>query len=250
MRRQPPGSETTCHPNTPQTPDRHTGKAYARDHLALYLAGNENRPGDIDKLQRLLTLRHILLEIGCGDCEVARKIALENPDWGVIATDKYDCDISSVECSYYQKQALDWKAERLAVQRTVPDNMIILRAEAELLRFLPDHSVDSLLMVNPEPSVGKACLTLLAIPSVYAKLKPGGRQIVVVPFSRELGVSTCGGYEFDHSEDWSMGLGFIMSSAFKFRKSDHTHWGIDLRRSSSYSQNSTQTNVYVFGTPG
>jgi hypothetical protein len=102
-------------------------------------------------------------------------------------------------------------------------------------------------LVNPEPLVGRALLDLLADPAVYAKIKPGHSQIVIVPFSREMGVVACGGYEFDHVEDWSKGLGFIKSSAFEFRRADKVQWGVDLRGSSPYSKNSTQAGVYLYG---
>ena len=80
-----------------------------------------------------------------------------------------------------------------------------------------------------------------------AKIKPGDRQIVILPFSRDMGWGTCGGYEFCCSEDRSMGLGFIMGSDFNFNKTGSVQWGVDLRKSSPYSKNSTQTNVFLYG---
>ena len=37
---------------------------------------------------------------------------------------------------------------------------------------------------------------------------------MILPHCREIGIYACGGYEFDHSEDWSLGLGYLMDSAF------------------------------------
>lgn len=231
----------------PQTLNRQTEDDRTHLRLTTYLNEQQNLPEDIDNLHRILAMQHVILEIGCGACETALEIARKNPDWGVIATDKYAWDVSAAESSHYQKLAQEWKSIRLKVQQTVPANMIILRAEAEILNFIPDQRIDSVLMVNPEPLVGQAFLDLLSEHLFYAKIKHGNRQIVIVPFSREMGVATCGGYEFEHAEDWSMGLGFIMASRFKFKKVDRVQWDVDLRGSSTYSKNSTQTNVYLYG---
>ncbi len=215
--------------------------------LTAYLVAQQNSPEDIAKLHRILAMPNVLLEIGCGSCEVAYEIALKNPDWGVMATDKYFCGLSSAGSSHYEKVAHEWSAKRLKVQQTVPANLVILRAEAEILRFVPDQSITSVLLINPEPLVGQAFLDLLADPPGYAKIKSGDRQIVVLPYSREMGVLACGGCEFEHSADWSMGLGFMMASRFTFKKADRVQWGVDLREVSPYSKNSTQTNVYLYG---
>ncbi len=198
--------------------------------LATYLNKQKNLPEDIAKLHRILGMQHVILEIGCGNCDLAKEIALKNPAWGVIATDKYAWNIPLKDCSHYQKLAVAWKENRVKAQQTMPSNIVTLRAEAEILSFLPDLSLESVLLVNPEPLVGQALLKLISIPALYAKIKPGLRQIVIVPFSREMGVVTCGGYEFDHAQDWSQGLGFIMASGFDFQKADKFQWGVDLRR--------------------
>lgn len=231
----------------PQPLSRPTEDDRAQIRLTTYLNEQQNLPEDITHLHRILAMQNVILEIGCGACEVAHEIALNNPDWGVIATDNYAWDVSSAECSHYQKLAQEWKAKQLKVQQTTPANLVILRAKAEILNFIPDQRINSVLLVNPEPLVGKAFLDLLSEHLFYAKIKNGGRQLVIVSFSREMGVATCGGNEFEHSEDWSMGLGFIMASRFKFQKADRIQWDVDLRGSSTYSKNSTQTNVYLYG---
>ncbi|MFC1505178.1 hypothetical protein ACFL5W_01535 [Thermodesulfobacteriota bacterium] len=215
--------------------------------LTTYLNEQQNLPDDIAKLHRILGMQHVILEIGCGDCGLAREIALKNPAWGVIATDKYAWNIPLKDGSHYQKIAVEWKEKRLEAQQAMPDNIVTLRAEADILRFLPNSSLETVLLVNPEPLVGRALLDFISEPALYAKIKPGLRQIVIIPFSREMGVVTCGGYEFDHTEDWSQGLGFIMASGFAFQAAGKVQWGVDLRGASLYSKNSTQSNVYVCG---
>jgi hypothetical protein len=215
--------------------------------LSAYLHKQQNLREDIDKLYRLLDMPRIILEIGCGNCDIARQIALKNPALGVIATDQYAWDAAATESSHYQQMAQKWRATRLLDQQSVPPNLVILKAEAQILSFLPDLSLESILLVNPEPIVAQAFLAFIASPTVYAKLKPGNKQIVVAPFSREMGMVACGGFEFDHSEDWSMGLGFMMSSEFQFKRANKIQWGVDLRSGSPYSKNSTQSNVYLYG---
>jgi hypothetical protein len=215
--------------------------------LNRYLHLQENLPEDIVKLHQIIAMQRVILEIGCGNCQTARRIALKNPDWGIIATDKYAWGSSTSECSHYQKVAQEWKISRQKTQATIPPNLVIVRAESDILHFLPNQSIDSLLLVNPEPLVGQAFLGFVALPIVFDKIKPGNRQIVIVPFSREMGIVACGGYEFDHSQDWSKGLGFLMDSAFRFQTSGKVQWGVDLRGSSPYSKNSTQTDVYIYG---
>lgn len=217
--------------------------------LTDYLLMHENTAQDIALLYRLLQLNRVILEIGCGTGKVALEIALKNPDIGVIATDQYDWTVPEAYGSGYRKTALDWKERRLETQQGSPDNLVLLRADADLIPLLPPGSIDTVLMVNPEPAVGQAFMKALKDPAVYTKIKPGEKQVVVLPFSREMGVSSCGGCEFDHSGDWSRGLGFLMESGLDFRKGETVQWQVDLVKSSLYSSCSTQRDVYFCGGP-
>ena len=219
------------------------------DDLTFYLIMQENVSADISRLKNILKTSEIILEIGCGSGNVASKIAWENPGIGVIATDLYDWELPDPCGSSYQKTALAWKKRQLDIQSDAPDNLVLLRADANILCHLPQNAVDTIFLVNPEPKVGQAFMEFLSDPDMYRKIKPGAKQIVILPFSREMGVTCCGGYEFDHREDWSRGLGFMMSSRFDFRKGDSVQWRVDLAKSSSYSPNSTQKDVFVFGYP-
>jgi hypothetical protein len=213
--------------------------------LAAYLESQENSFQDILKCHRIMSMESVILEIGCGCGAIARAIAVNNPTMGVIATDKYDFSYQEPATSHYCRMALSWRRKQLTAQTAPLDNLITLRAAVELLQFLPDHSIDSLLMVNPEPAVGKAVLAFLAAHSLESKIKPGKRQIVVKPYSREIGVMACGGLEFDHGEDWSRGLGFLFESPYTFTQADPVLWSVDVNRLSPYSKNSTQQDVYI-----
>jgi hypothetical protein len=217
------------------------------DMLKRYLVQQENLVQEIVKLEHLLGMSKVILEIGCGGGEVAHQIALNNPDMGVIATDRYEWSHPTAGCSHYQQTALAWREQRLAVQQAPVANLVVLRADAEILHHLPAFSIDSILLVNPEPSVGRSFLAFLRESGLDGQIKPGPHQLVIVPYSREMGMMAGGGWEFDHAEDWSRGLGFLMESGFDFIKSERVHWSVDLAGLSPYTKNSTQSDVYCAG---
>jgi len=215
--------------------------------MAAYLALMCNTAEDVEKYRRIRALPRQIVEIGCGTGNMASEIALKNPDIGVVATDRFDCGGPCSCGSGYRRVALAWQERRLEAQRHGPENLAVLRAEIDILAYLPPRSVDTVMMINPEPSVGAVVINALAAPPLYEKLKPGG-SVLVVPFSREMGVMTCGGLEFDHGPDWSRGLGFLFSSPLAFHPGPPRHWGVDFT-ASGYSRNSTQRGVYIHHVP-
>ncbi len=215
--------------------------------LNAYLLSHENYHEDISKLKKILDMVHIIFEIGCGSGEAAYEIALKNPNWGVIAIDKYDWAVPVKAGSHYQKVALAWREKQLKIQQCHPDNLVVLRGEADILRFFPDHCIDSVLMLNPEPKVCEAFLKFISENSWYQKIKPGPLQILVVPFSREMGVTACGGFECTYTEERPGELSFLKVGHFQFRRGEKHHWGLDLTRASAYSRNSAQNDVFIYG---
>ena len=216
------------------------------DSLTTYLTMQENSPDDIVKLKSMLQMDKIILEIGCGSGGIAREIAQKNPDIGVIATDQYAWAVPARHASNYEKTALAWKEKRLENQSDAQGNLALLRADLNILYHFPENCVDTILLVNSEPNVGLAFMKSLRDPVMYRKIKSGEKQVVLLPFSKEMGVACCGGYEFDHSEDWSPGLGFMMASGFDFHRGEPVQWHVNLVKSSPYSANSTQKDVYIF----
>jgi hypothetical protein len=212
-----------------------------------YLRARENREQDIDKLVGILKMPQVLMEVGCGNAEAARQIALTNPDIGVIATDPYDWSHPNYSGSGYGQIAREWRAGQLPAQMNPLSNLVILRAETDLLQYFPNQAIDTIILINPEPLVGKAILKLLQGESLFLRVKQGPNQIVVLPYSRELGLMTCGGCEFEHDPDWSRGLGFIMESGLRFKRGASIQWGVDLSRISAYTGNSTQRDIYIYG---
>lgn len=212
-----------------------------------YLLHRENCSQDIIKLNNLLQMPQVLLEIGCGNAEAALQIARKNPGIGVIATDLYDWSDQQSDGSHYGQTAQSWRERQLPAQMDTPANLVVLRAEAGFLRYLPLRTIDTIFFINPEPHVGKLFFELFKKESLCLRIKENPIQIVILPHSRDLGVLACGGCSFDHDPDWSRGLGFFMDSGLCFRVGADVHWGVDLSLISAYSGNSTQKGIYVFG---
>lgn len=215
--------------------------------LNAYLLCHENSQDDISKLKKILEMPHIIFEIGCGSGEAAYEIAMKNPHVGVIAIDKYDWAVPDKSGSHYQKVALAWKAKQLKIQEYLPGNLVVLRAEADIMRFFPDHCIDTVLMLNPEPKVCEAFLKFVSEKSWHDKIKTGFNQIIVVPFSREMGVNACGGFECSYTEERPGELSFLKVNHFRFRRGKKYHWRLDLTRASAYSRNSAHNEVYIYG---
>jgi hypothetical protein len=229
---------------------RHQWRTHAAERLA-YLLERDNCSGDIDKLDTVLQMPQVLLEIGCGDAEAARQIALKNPGIGVIATDLYDWSQQQPGGgACYGQVAQGWRDRDLPVQADTPVNLVVLRAEADLLHCLPLRSIDTVLLINPETAVGTSFLALIQGQSLSLKIKRGPNQIVILPYSREMGVMACGGCDFEHDPDWSRGLGFMMGSGLRFTRGASIQWGVDLSQISAYTRNSTQRNIFVCGELG
>jgi len=227
--------------------DRKDARQPDPSELFRYLRHYGNQIDDISKVYHLLRMPQVLLEVGCGSGEAAHSIALKNPDMGVVATDLYDCAYDTANGSYYNKISRLWCAGQLPTQQEVPPNLIFLRARADLLHCLPAAAIDTIILINPEPLVGQAFIQLLKTEGISSKIKPGPTQIVILPYSRELGIMACGGFSFEHDPDWSRGLGYILGSGLSFRRGLPVQWGVDLLRVSAYTGNSTQRDIFIYG---
>jgi hypothetical protein len=233
----------------PMTAAVHRRMANFESDRRNYLLDRENCTADIIKLNAILLMPHVLLEIGCGNAEAALQIALKNPGIGVIATDLYDWSAPPSNGSGYGQIARVWRRRQLPAQLDTPANLVILKAETDLLFCLPVRAIDTILLINPEPRAGKTILDLLKGESIAVRMKHGPMQIVILPYSRELGLMACGGCGFEHDPDWSRGLGFMMGSGLGFQRGAPVQWGVDLSRISAYTGNSTQRDIYICGKP-
>jgi len=214
--------------------------------LQAYLENQGNLAETITRFGRILKMDTVILELGCGNAEIAWQIALKNPSMGVIATDIYRSPCLTGAVVGYAKASRAWTNGLLKAQVFAPDNLVILRAGACLLSLLPPASIDTISMVNPEPAVGRAFLNLLAkTPAAVQAVRSERRQLVIKPFSKKMGITTCGGFEFITEPDWSRGIGFMVESPYDFRNAPRIQWKVDLGAFSDYSKNSTQTGVSI-----
>lgn len=232
---------------SPTVADGRRSRASPESARRNYLLGRENSADDIAKLNAILLMSQVLLEIGCGNAEAALQIALKNPGIGVIATDLYGGSHQQPNGSGYGRVAQVWRKRQLPAQIDAPANLVILKAETDLLLCMPDRAIDTILLINPEPRAGETILGLLKGDFLSLRIKQGPLQIVILPYSRELGLMACGGCSFEHDPDWSRGLGFIMGSGLRFRRGAAIQWGVDLSRISAYTGNSTQQEIYICG---
>ena len=216
--------------------------------LSTRLEFQGNTPIAMAHVAAILARDRVIVEIGCGSAEIAWEIASKNPGIGVLATDSYEYPCIAEKNSGYGRVAKVWKNRMLRAQIFCPANLAIVRAEVDILKLLPNCSIDTILLVNPEPRIGRSVLDFLAEDRLMEKIKPGPLQIVIKPFSREMGISVCGGPEFNHGNDWSRGLGFLMENPFHFQKGERIQWSVNLGSASPYSSHSTQSDVYTHGT--
>ena len=149
--------------------------------LKKYFLDYSNPEKEVRKaIQILQNYEIIFLEIACGDANVANQIATHNEKVGVIATDIFNFRNSTLG---YAEYAEKWEAGELEGQVHKKDNLAILRAEAlDIFDYIPDNSLNYILLANPVPHVSKSLLSSLEY--VSKKIKPGG-QIIIKPYFRD-----------------------------------------------------------------
>lgn len=106
-----------------------------------------------------------LLEIGCGSGDAARFIAGHHEDIGVMAT-----DIS------YDKDGMLAEEERLGAQGTALPNLAFAQSLQDIVEYLPDASIDYILLVSPEDTVIGELFEMIG--PLKIKLKAGGQIII------------------------------------------------------------------------
>lgn len=129
-------------------------------------------------------LRKTFLEIGSGDTSNSVEIMQhfnklpegEQPLY--LATDIFP-EASSDMPEEYVRQTQQFKNKNLVAQKIESSNMAVARAQADILSYLPDHSLDYILLFNPENQEIVASLVLLIRKYKLArKLKENGRVII------------------------------------------------------------------------
>ncbi len=109
---------------------------------------------------------HILLEVGGGTTKVAHALALKNQNIGVITFDKYDRLSGD-----YGEWGRDFQRNALIAQKNALNNLVVVRADQRMLRYLPLNAVDDILFVNPNFLLAEIKLDK----ETQRPLKPNGR---------------------------------------------------------------------------
>ncbi|MDO8675914.1 MAG: hypothetical protein Q7K71_07380 [Candidatus Omnitrophota bacterium] len=97
--------------------------------------------------------KQIIIEIGSGNTNNALALAKKNPEAFILATDEYK--INPTGQTVYKDFALDFEAERLSAQKSGSDpleavqNIRVVRGFADIVLYLPDATVDSIVLVQP-----------------------------------------------------------------------------------------------------
>ncbi|MBU4312050.1 MAG: TIGR00730 family Rossman fold protein, partial [Candidatus Omnitrophica bacterium] len=153
------------------------GASWSIEELKKYLGDLHNSSEAISKAIEILESysregKQILLELCGGKATVAYAIAKNNKDKiGVITVDLYD-----VNHGLYGMWARDFEAGKLNAQKYPLDNLVVLRGDQTIFKFLPTNCVDYVFLVAPS-----FLQRILASPGIKEIIKPGGK-IIVKPY--------------------------------------------------------------------
>jgi hypothetical protein len=147
--------------------------------LKEYLAGEclRNSPEAIEKAAQILELyskegKQILVELCGGDTEVAHAIAEKNKDMGVLTVDLYD-----INDEEYGSTAKKFESKELKAQKQPLENLVALRADQNIFKYLPDDYIDNVLLVALS-DLDK----ILKTPGVKESIKSFTGKIIVKPY--------------------------------------------------------------------
>ncbi len=208
------------------------GSKYFKEDLAKHLREQGNSESTIKKTLSFFEGRsryseHIL-EVGAGRAEAAYAIALRNPRTRVIASDVYGDE------SYLSYRDA-WRKGTLTAQMTPLENLVVLRTGTDLFKWLPDFSIDGVLLVNATIAAEYDLAALFTEHRIESKLRPGA-DVVVKPYAK--------------TSKWASDKpidGFPEDVLFK--KLDTTFRGIDFRRINDYPYGAEEAFVWQ-ATPG
>ncbi|HOX54951.1 MAG TPA: aminotransferase class V-fold PLP-dependent enzyme, partial [Candidatus Omnitrophota bacterium] len=202
--------------------------------LGVYLWQQGNTQGDIWGARRLLLRRFAsrddrprkkLLELGSGDSRIAWEIANINAGRAldVIATDPWDMQIQG-----YTRYAQAFGQRSLVAQKSALDNLTVARARADILIYLPDDSIDYILLVNPCVQAVRDLVVLIREYGLSRKLRANGR--IVIKADRSL------------IDKYSRLFGGVLSFV---RLKDYNMFGVDLHEASDWRDEIFKGAVHV-----
>ncbi len=206
-------------------------KQFAMD---VYLLSLQNTEESVMKMRSLITspsdnVRSTkkLLELEAGSTAVAEAIAKKNEgEMDVIATDEWDSNPETAQKEYLQ-YGQDFEHGQLIAQKSSLGNIVAIRAYADLIRYIPDKSLDYILLVNPSRAIIKDLVVLIREFGLADKLKPTGQIII----------------KTGQSVEQYLGL---ISAKFDFTSSDNFNmFGIDLHETADWEDDIFKGKLYI-----
>ncbi|MDP8264788.1 MAG: hypothetical protein P9M12_04840 [Candidatus Aceula lacicola] len=169
---------------------RDKGWIFSRDKLEYVLLSFDNTKEEIGKVYNLVNEskkngKKLLLEFGGGDAEAVRAIAELNQKKDIVSitTDQYAIDKERAP-RLYLDNAEEFEKRRLPAQTQGLENLVVARAEADILLYLPDNSLDYILLVNPNSIAVESLVAVIKNFDVMKKFKKGAK-IIIKTSSRE-----------------------------------------------------------------
>jgi len=168
----------------------------------------------------------ILFEIAAGNTNIATKIAQANRDFNVIATDEWATELDDDGVLKYLQYGLDFDHRQLSAQTSGAKNLVAIRSSMEILQFVPDDSLDVILIVNPPKVVLWSLVVLSREFKLAHKLKKDGRIIIKA------------------NEDVENFLK-LMEGDFSYKKLEgYEYLGVDLHADSDYAEDLFEGHVF------
>ena len=126
--------------------------------------------------------KKIIVEVASGNTANALDLARNNPDALVLATDRYDTNskrlfLGGTTLREYLPYAVAFENNQLPAQKSDLDNLLVVRSLADILLYLPDSSVDSVVFVKPPIAAMDDMIALLKDFGILKKLK--GAEIAI-----------------------------------------------------------------------
>jgi len=199
------------------------GASCSMEELKKYLGDMRNSSEAISKVIEILKLysgegKQILLELCGGKAAAAYAIAKNNKDKiGVISIDLYD-----VNHGLYGMWARDFEAGKLNAQKYPLDNLVLLRGDQAIFKFLPTNCIDYVFLVAPS-----FLQRILTSPGIKEIIKPGGK-VIVKPYQH-----------FQHLYGYSVKVPEkIMYEGYLFQNTySASMFGVDIDDISNYRSN-------------
>jgi len=143
--------------------------------LALdFIRQRKQTKGDQDRL---------ILSLASGSTKFEAEVARRNASYRVIATDLYPAGSKYGYTSNFNLRKLE--GQELAQKQKEKKNITVLRGGIEnVLRYVPESSLDDIVMIHPENAGVDELLKVLNSGELEKKLRPGGR-IIIRPTYRE-----------------------------------------------------------------